>query len=164
MPDVYQLTSAMISLYHGDPKRIQHFMKVFSYAHMIALEEQVGIKQREVIEVAALVHDIGIHAAEKKYHSTAGEYQEELGPPLAKTMLEALDYSPSFIQRVCWLVGHHHTYIGITDIDLQILVEADFLVNAFEDNMNKRNIMRFRDQVFRTETGTNFLNEMFDLL
>lgn len=60
-----QLMLAMITLYSGDPKRIQHFMKVYSFTKMIAKEESVSIKHRESIEAAALVHDIGIHAAEK---------------------------------------------------------------------------------------------------
>lgn len=65
MASMSQLTMAMITLYSGDPKRIQHFMKVYAFAKMIAEEEQIGAKQREVIEAAALVHDIGIHAAER---------------------------------------------------------------------------------------------------
>ena len=76
MASMSQLTMAMVTLYSGDPKRIQHFMKVYAFAKMIAEEEQLGAKQREIVEAAALVHDIGIHAAEKKYRSAAGEYQE----------------------------------------------------------------------------------------
>ena len=73
MASMSQLTMAMVTLYSGDPKRIQHFMKVYAFAKMIAEEEQLGAKQREIVEAAALVHDIGIHAAEKKYRSAAGE-------------------------------------------------------------------------------------------
>ncbi len=163
MASTSQLTMAMITLYSGDAKRIQHFMKVYAFAKMIAEEEQVGLKHREAIEVAALVHDIGIHAAEKKYHSDAGEYQETEGPPIARAMLMALDYSPALINHVCDLIAHHHTYREIDDIDLQILVEADFLVNAYEDALPKRSIKAFRDRVFRTETGTQYLNEIFGL-
>lgn len=65
MASMSQLTMAMVTLYSGDPKRVQHFMKVYAFAKMIAEEEQIGSKQREIIEAAALVHDIGIHAAEK---------------------------------------------------------------------------------------------------
>lgn len=72
MASMSQLTMAMVTLYSGDPKRIQHFMKVYAFAKMIAEEEQLGAKQREIVEAAALVHDIGIHAAEKKYRSAAG--------------------------------------------------------------------------------------------
>lgn len=38
------------------------------------------------------------------------------------------------MDRVCWLVGHHHTYTDIRDLDYQILVEADCLVNLYEDD------------------------------
>lgn len=163
MASMSQLTMAMITLYSGDPKRIQHFMKVYAFAKMIAEEEQIGAKQREVIEAAALVHDIGIHAAEKKYHSAAGEYQEQEGPPIARAMLMALEFSPALINRVCELVAHHHSYQNIDAVDLQILVEADFLVNAYEEGLPKRNIKKFRDKIFRTETGIHYLNELFAL-
>lgn len=163
MASMSQLTMAMITLYSGDAKRIQHFMKVHAFAKMIAEEEEVGIKQREVIETAALVHDIGIHTAEKKHHSSAGEYQEIEGPPIARAMLMALEFKPSVVNRVCELVAHHHTYTDIDGVDLQILIEADFLVNAYEEGMTKRNIRSFRDKVFRTSTGIHYLNEMFGL-
>ena len=47
MASMSQLTMAMVTLYSGDPKRIQHFMKVYAFAKMIAEEEQLGAKQRE---------------------------------------------------------------------------------------------------------------------
>ena len=152
MASMSQLTMAMVTLYSGDPKRIQHFMKVYAFAKMIAEEEQLGAKQREIVEAAALVHDIGIHAAEKKYRSAAGEYQEIEGPPIARAMLMALDFSPALINRVCDMVAHHHSYDKIDEVDLQILIEADFMVNAYEDGLPKRNIKSFRDKIFRTET------------
>lgn len=163
MTSMSQLTMAMITLYSGDPKRIQHFMKVYAFAKLIAEEEEIGSKQREIIEAAALVHDIGIHAAEKKYRSAAGEYQESEGPPIARAMLMALDFKPPVINRVCEIIAHHHTYTDIDDVDLQIVIEADFLVNAYEDGLTARSIKNFRDKVFRTETGTHYLNEMFGL-
>ena len=163
MASMSQLTMAMVTLYSGDPKRIQHFMKVYAFAKMIAEEEQLGAKQREIVEAAALVHDIGIHAAEKKYRSAAGEYQETEGPPIARAMLMALDFSPALINRVCDMVAHHHSYDKIDEVDLQILIEADFMVNAYEDGLPKRNIKSFRDKIFRTETGIHYLNELFAL-
>jgi len=38
------------------------------------------------------------------------------------------------------LIGNHHTYDKIDGIDFQILVEADFLVNIYEDEINKESI------------------------
>ena len=48
MASMSQLTMAMVTLYSGDPKRIQHFMNVYAFAKMIAEEEQLGAKQREI--------------------------------------------------------------------------------------------------------------------
>ena len=128
---INELVTAMITLYHDDPKRIHHFMKVYAFASAIAQSEQVNALLQTRIEAAALVHDIGIHAAERKYRSAAGAYQEKEGPPLARAMLMTIGFSDSLIDRVCFLVGHHHTYTEIDGIDFQILVEADFLVNLY---------------------------------
>ena len=69
---------AMIDYYSGDPKRIQHFMKVHAFAKLIAEKECLSENDSLVIEIAALVHDIGIKNAEIKYHSSMGKYQEQL--------------------------------------------------------------------------------------
>ena len=76
---INELVTAMITLYHDDPKRIHHFMKVYAFASAIAQSEQVNALLQTRIEAAALVHDIGIHAAERKYRSAAGAYQEKEG-------------------------------------------------------------------------------------
>lgn len=160
---INELTTAMISLYHNDPKRIQHFMKVYAFASAIAVGEQVNSMLQTRIEAAALVHDIGIHAAERKYKSSAGTYQEQEGPPIARSMLLTIGFPEPFVDRVCFLVGNHHTYDKIDGLDFQILVEADFLVNAAEEHMPKKNVIHFRNVYFRTETGKQYLNDMFDL-
>ena len=41
-------------------------------------------------------------------------------------------------ERVQYLIGRHHTYNDIDGIDYQILVEADFLVNMYEDSLSKK--------------------------
>ena len=64
---INKLHMAMIELYHGDAKRIQHFCKVHSYAKLIAEMEKVDAKTLFILETAALTHDIGIHLCEEKY-------------------------------------------------------------------------------------------------
>ena len=56
---INKLHLAMIDLYSGDSKRIQHFCKVHSYAKLIAENEKVDDKTLFIIEAAALTHDIG---------------------------------------------------------------------------------------------------------
>ena len=70
---INKLHAEMIKLYAGDPKRIQHFCKVHSYAKLIAEMENVDKKTRFILETAALTHDIGIHICEQKYGDCGGK-------------------------------------------------------------------------------------------
>src|SRR5574344_1295351 len=135
MNHIGQVIKAMIAYYAGDVRRINHFLKVYGFAKAIGEMEGLDESTQEILEIAALTHDIGIKNSEKKYSSSAGNYQQIEGPPEAKTLLANLGVESNVIDRVCWLIAHHHTYTDIHGIDYQILVEADFLVNAFEDNM-----------------------------
>ena len=68
-------------------------------------------------------------------------------------MLKKLKFEEADIERICYLVGHHHTYTDIDGIDYQILVEADFLVNFYEDNLGKNIIETTLQKIFQTESG-----------
>lgn len=74
----------MILYFGNDTRRIHHFMKVFSYAKLIGEMEGLEKEKQELLEVAALTHDIGIKISEEKYQSSSGEYQQIEGPPEAK--------------------------------------------------------------------------------
>lgn len=148
-----KLTLAMMEYDKGDPMRIQHFMKVHRFAQLIARCEYVDEHTQYITEMAAVVHDIGIHPAEAKYGKSNGNYQEELGPKPAKDLLEKLGIDETDIERVCYLVGHHHTYSHIDGLDYQILVEADFLVNLYEDNVSENGVDGALKHIFKTETG-----------
>lgn len=65
--------------------------------------------------------------------------------------------------RVCWLIGHHHTYSNIRDIDHQILVEADFLVNMTEEHFSEEAVRHTMDKIFRTKSGISFLKSIWNL-
>lgn len=152
----------MIQYYSGDPKRIQHFIKVHAFAKWIGEMEQVEEDTLEILEAAAYVHDIGIKAAEEKYGSSSGKMQEQEGPKIAKEMLERLGFPNKLVDRVCYLVGHHHTYTNIDGIDYQILVEADFLVNLYEDHSNQNAVDSAFHKIFRTRSGKELCEKMFD--
>lgn len=152
---------AMIEYYNNDPKRIQHFIKVYGFAKAIGELEGLAENLQKILELAAIVHDIGIRVSEEKYQSSAGNYQQIEGPPVAKDMLEHLGYEKEVIERVCYLIAHHHTYNNIEGLDYQILVEADFLVNISEDNMTEKQIESIKQNIFRTKTGSIFLDRMY---
>jgi len=155
------LINEMIKYYAGDVKRINHFIKVYSFAKTIGEMEQLDDENQEILEIAAIVHDIGIKVSEQKYNSSSGKYQQIEGPALAKDLLEKIGFIDSIISRVCYLVGHHHTYNVIDDMDFQILVEADFLININEDEMSQEVICKIRDKYFKTNTGINYLKMLY---
>ena len=156
-----RLAEAMIAYDAGDARRIQHFLKVWAFARLIAQGEELGADARRVLEAAALVHDVGIRNAEAKYASSAGPYQELEGPPEAERLLRAAGYAEDDIARVSFLVAHHHTYTCIDGPDYQILVEADFLVNLFEYGSDAQAIRKAYASVFRTETGRRLCRLQF---
>lgn len=161
MKPIGNVINAMIEYYAGDAKRIQHFLKVYGFAKAIGELENIPKEQQEVLEVAAAVHDIGIKLSEEKYHSSAGNYQELEGPPVAERLLRQLGYDKALIDRVCYLVAHHHTYGNIDAVDYQILVEADFLVNISEDNMAADVIEKVKAKIFKTVAGISFLTRIY---
>lgn len=64
-------------------------------------------------------------------------------------MLTHLGFKEQVIRRVEYLVGHHHTYKDIDGLDYQILVEADFLVNYFENGLDKEHIKKVQKRYLR---------------
>lgn len=158
-----QLISRMTEYYTADPKRIQHFIKVYEFSCIIGRLERVDDKTLHILETAAIVHDIGIKAAEQKYGSCNGKLQEKEGPAIAEKMLLELGYEKSVIDRVSYLVGHHHTYSDIDGEDYQILLEADFLVNLYEDGESKKSAETVLNKIFRTQAGKKLLKDMYGL-
>lgn len=163
MDKLNQLFCEMINYYRNDPKRIAHFTKVHSFARLIGELEQLKEEELFILETAAFVHDIGIKVAEEKYGSCEGKLQEKEGPAVAEEMLKRLGFSEAVIERVSYLVGHHHTYGKIEGADYQILVEADFLVNLYEDGVEEKAIRQAYDKIFKTESGRKICLEMFGI-
>lgn len=157
------LYKKMITYYAGDPNRIQHFIKVHSFARLIAQNENLSDEQLLILEAAAYVHDIGIKPAEQKHGNCSGRLQEQYGPPEAEAMLKTCGFSEKQIMRVSYLVGHHHTYTNIDGIDYQILIESDFLVNLYEDNCKEDVILHTYQEIFKTETGKSICRTMFGI-
>ncbi|MCM1328258.1 MAG: HD domain-containing protein [Ruminococcus sp.] len=159
--DINKVIFAAIEYDKGDPRRIQHFIKVHEFAKIIAAAENIDPYSAEIIETAAILHDIGIHECERKYGSCAGKYQEKEGAPVAREILLSLGAEEPLIERVCFLVAHHHTYENVNSDDWQILIEADFLVNIFEDGMQSDAVKQIVSKVFRTAAGKRLAETLY---
>ncbi|MCQ4754662.1 HD domain-containing protein [Enterocloster bolteae] len=163
MSVIEKVLQKMIEFDEGDAKRIQHFTKVYCYAHLIAVEEGLDEQTMQILDLASIVHDIGILPAEEKYGYHNGKIQEQIGPAYAGELLREFDIDEEIVKRVEFLVGHHHTYQGVDSIDWQILLEADFLVNSFEKNMSQKAIMDTVQNVFQTKSGVRLCKLMYRL-
>ena len=93
--------------------------------------------------------------------SGSGKFQEKVSDPLVRKMLGSLGFEPAVIERAAYVVSHHHTYTDIDGIDYQILVEADFLVNLFEEDEPRSAVESVAQKIFKTETGRKLLEQMF---
>ncbi len=159
--EISKLIQKAIEYDKGDPRRINHLLKVHSFSRTIGELEGLEAEAQRILEAAAVLHDIGIHESERKYNSATGEYQQLEGPPIARKMLDELGFEEDFIERVCFLIAHHHIYNSVDGADYQILIEADFLVNAFEDDMPEKQIQSIKNKIFKTKAGTEFLCNIF---
>ena len=154
-------TQKMIAFYRGNIHDIDHFLKVWAMAKKIGELEVLDKHAQEVLELAAVVHDIACPLCREKYGDTNGKHQELESPPLVEAFFKGLPVERPDVERVLWLVAHHHTYANIDGPDHQILLEADFLVNAGESGYTPSAIRNFRERVFRTAAGKELLDSMY---
>ena len=158
-----RLLTAAIEYDKGDPKRIQHFIKVHSFARLIGKQEKLLDEMMKTLETAAILHDIGIHEGERLYGRNDGEIQQKLGPVIAKEILESVGGYEDVAERVMHLIARHHTYTDIDGKDLQILIEADFIVNLYEDSASVNAVRNAYEKIFVTESGKKILKDSFGI-
>ena len=149
----------MIGYFGADARMVQNTVKVHSFAKSIGERSHIEDRQLEILEIAAILHDIGVPESFRKYNS--GDRHEEEVPPVARKILESFDLDGDVVERVCYLVGHHHQYDKIDDVVFQILVEADYLVNIFEGNVPHEAVSDIKAGRFKTEIGTSYLESMY---
>lgn len=160
---VFEIMRKMVLYSQGNHHDINHFIKVHGYAAMIAECENLQPDQREITEIAAIVHDIACPLCREKYGNTNGKRQEAEGVGLTRDFLRDTGLAPEAAERIVYLVGHHHTPEGIDGMDYQILIEADYLVNAEESHYSAANIRHTMETVFKTETGVTLLKSVYGI-
>ena len=157
---VSQIMEKMIAFSEGNIHDIDHFIRVWSYAKTIAELEGLDANTRFILEVAAITHDIACPLCRKKYGNTNGKHQEREGVPMVKAFLADAGLSAAKIDRIAWLVDHHHTLSDIDGLDHQILVEADYIANASENGYSDENVRNFMSKVMKTNSGRRLLTSV----
>jgi HD superfamily phosphodiesterase len=155
-----KLLAAMEAYFGPDQKRIDHARRVLRRAEQI-LEREAG--DRQIVEAAAVLHDIGIHAAEKKYGSAAGRYQEIEGPPIADNILQKIKFPAEKIPAVLKIITHHHSPGKVDSNEFKILCDADWLINLGDEHdlADKHRLKRMIDKIFMTRTGKELARQTY---
>ena len=134
---VLETAKKMIDYSHGNLHDINHFMKVYAYAKMIADREQLDPDTQKLVEMTALVHDIACPLCRVKIWKirTAKNQEKESAALNCRNFLKEFKICRRILQiEISFLVSHHHTLDQIDGIDYQIIIEADYLVNADESH------------------------------
>jgi len=147
-----QLIEAMKQEFKQERARISHTLTVLDYAERIMAVE--GGDPRVVIS-AAVLHDIGIPAAEREHGSAAGRFQEMEGPPVARRIMKGLELDVDTVEHVCRIVGSHHSGGDIDTLEFRIVWDADQLVNLADTLRQASESEREAsiEKAFRTRAG-----------
>lgn len=161
MLTIPQLTEKMIAFSAGNTADIHHFLCVWAYTKTIGEEEGLDEKTLFLLEATAIIHDISCPLCREKYGNTDGKHQEAESPRLVRDFLADSGFGAEQIDRISFLIAHHHTVTGIDGMDYQILIEADFLVNAAEKGLGKEAVTHFLKHVAKTNCGRRLLTSIF---
>ena len=161
MTPVCDVVAKMIAQANGNMHDIKHFIKVWGFAKNIGELENLDPTTQYTLELAAIVHDISCPLCRKKYGNTGYPHQEAESAPLVKAFFKNLDVPQDIVDRVTYIVSHHHTYSNVDGLDYQILLEADFIINADGHSMSKEAIQNALDTFYKTKSGKDMLIRMY---
>jgi putative nucleotidyltransferase with HDIG domain len=155
-----KLIQKMKDVFGDDQKRINHALAVLGYAEKICASEG---GDETVVIAAAILHDIGIQQAERKYNSAAGKYQQIEGPPIAEKILNDEGVDSERTGHICKIIANHHTAKNIDTIEFRVLWDADWLVNIPDEcgQMSQDKLKGFIEKIFKTNTGRRIAKELY---
>jgi putative nucleotidyltransferase with HDIG domain len=147
-----RLVEGVKAEFGDDQDRITHSLLVLDRAQEILGRE--GGDPRVVL-AAALLHDIGIPEADRKYGSATPEHQESEGVPIARRIMEEIGFDEETIDHVCRIIGSHHSGKDIDSQEFRIVWDADRLMEmpAEFSQYDEKRLEGIISRVFRTETG-----------
>jgi HD superfamily phosphodiesterase len=155
-----KLIGEMKKVFGDDQKRIKHALSVLDYAEQI---QAVEGGDPLIVKAAAILHDIGIHEAERKYNSSAGKYQQIEGPPIAEEILKRYDIDAEAIKHICKIIANHHSAKGIDTTEFRIILDADRLVNISEEypDASQDKLQKLINNKFKTQEGDKIAKRLF---
>lgn len=158
---IAQVISEMIHILKHDRAQIEHAMKVYVYASVIGDLEGLKGDCLRALRAAAILNDIALPEVLDQEGEWSGELQQRYGEPMAREVLKRLGYD-RYAERVGYLVGHSHSYFEDMEeqLDLQILIECNFLVNLSEGKCTEKPEDVY-NRYFATTTGRAMMKDLF---
>jgi hypothetical protein len=150
----------MEEYFGNDARRIEHALRVTAFACQLMEDEPA---YPELVVATALLHDIGIREAERKYGSSAGDLQEVEGPPVAREILTRLGYAEPFITEACAIIASHHSPGEVDTDNFRIIWDADWLVNLGDecDLSDKEKCRKIIARTFMTDAGKSIAKAIY---
>jgi HD superfamily phosphohydrolase YqeK len=155
-----RLLKDMEGYFAQDLRRINHAKRVMGFAEEL-LRKEGG--DWHIVIPASILHDVGIKAAEKKYGSCAGHYQEQEGPAIAAQILRKEGFREQEITEICEIIAHHHSPGKVDTLNFMLLYEADWLVNLKDeaDLQDKTRLAGIIEKVFSSAAGKQKAKELY---
>lgn len=123
-----QLTKKVIDYFEDDFRRIEHALDVLKETELLL--KSYREYDYDIVLSVALLHDIGIKKSEELLGYNNGKTQEKFGPPVAKEILLSLNMDREKINKICEIIGNHHSKSRYNYVELEILKKADQIVNT----------------------------------
>jgi HD superfamily phosphodiesterase len=121
----------LIEYFENDNRRIEHAFAVLKESEILQAKSNT-VYDDEIVIAAALLHDIGIKISEEKLGYNNGKTQEEYGPPIAEELLKRINFPPTKIAIVKDIISNHHSPSKFDYPELELLKQADRIVNKNE--------------------------------
>ena len=151
-----QLLYSALCYEAGHPRRTQHILKVYALAKLLGQQAGLEEKQEEILGAGAILHDIAIKYCKDHGGAASQAEQQQAAPALVSDFLAKAGYPVEMLPDVLELVLHHHEYSRPHGQLMQLLMEADLIVNCYEcppDPARRQEI----EAVFQTQQGKTLL-------
>ncbi len=155
--------SEMEAVFSENKGMVDHTMNVYHYALDIRSEE---VGDSLIVSAAAILHDIGIPKAREVHGSSAGPFQEQEGPPIAREILSRHNFQPAQIDHICGIIANHHSDADpdvVNTPEFKIVWDADWLVNFPNRHrgLSSGEKEAAIEEIFKTKRGKQLARQMF---
>jgi len=144
-----------------DLSQIGHTEAVHNFAQLLATLEKCDEHKQCMIEMSALLHDIGCPNAKLKYGNTNAPNQEKEGKPKAEEILATYPMPDTDKQLLAEVVGLHHHHNNLKEMGFEILAEADLIVNLLEGYYKLEQAQYLFEHLVTTRSGKDLFRNMF---